>query len=168
MVTEHSVNMCTCCPTVHPGCELIAPALLQFICGPCTVFICSDQLRNVSVSMEHMGDAHTCLQVNSLLESDPPPCKNTNHCLLFANWWSALLGGKKKRKGEKKDDVGKGKAKQHQGKEPVKATEIIPDSTRQEASDDQRVDLARISLYKTCLHKKASQSVVCPYIQVLV
>ncbi|XP_029005060.1 MYCBP-associated protein isoform X2 [Betta splendens] len=59
-----------------------------------------------------------------------------------------------KRKGEKRDDVGRGKAKQNQGKEPGVAPETLPGSTRREAPQEQNVDLARISIYKTFLHKK--------------
>ncbi|KAK2919251.1 hypothetical protein Q8A73_003622 [Channa argus] len=59
-----------------------------------------------------------------------------------------------KKKGKKKEDVGKGKAKERQGKESASLSDTHPDLIIQQSPKDQNLEPAVINIYTRLLHKK--------------
>lgn len=93
---------------------------------------------------------------------------NANNCPSFAPCNSVfylftLRAKENKKKGEKKDEVEKGKAKEKQGKESVLVTDTLSEHIIQQPPEDQSVELAVMNIYAKLLHKKASHSIVFPY-----
>ncbi|KAF3687365.1 Epsin-2 EPS-15-interacting protein 2 Intersectin-EH-binding protein 2 [Channa argus] len=62
-----------------------------------------------------------------------------------------------KKKGKKKEDVGKGKAKERQGKESASLSDTHPDLIIQQSPKDQNLEPAVINIYTRLLHKKAKR-----------
>lgn len=59
--------------------------------------------------------------------------------------------------------MGKGKAKEKQGKESVSLTDTPPERINQQPPDDQNVEPAVMNIYTKLLHKKANPSIIFLY-----